>query len=315
MNRFLFDTHCDTAYELYRRNVSLTDNTCCHISLDKAACYRAYAQYYAVWSDRRLDDEACWTQFLKIVSKWKDELDTIPHRALRVTSAHELRAAVENGKHAAILAVEDARLTAGRLERLDEMKALGVKYLTLLWGGNTCVGGSHNTPGGLTDYGKALTRRCFELGIIPDVSHASEASVDDVIPIAYEFGKPFIASHSNAYSLYGHTRNLRDRHFAAIKELGGIVGVSLCPSHLTDTSLRPATAEDVFAHVDHYLSMGGKDIVGFGADWDGTDLPQGFSGVQDLEQVAEIMAAHNYTEELIHKIFFKNFYDFALRNL
>ena len=36
MNRFLFDTHCDTAYELYRRNLSLTDNTCCHISLDKA---------------------------------------------------------------------------------------------------------------------------------------------------------------------------------------------------------------------------------------------------------------------------------------
>ena len=315
MNRFLFDTHCDTAYELYRRNVSLTDNTCCHISLDKAACYRAYAQYYAVWSDRRLDDEACWTQFLQIVSNWKDELNTIPQRAVQVTSADELKAAVENGKHAAILAVEDARLTAGRLERLDEMKAMGVKYLTLLWGGDTCVGGSHNTQSGLTDYGKALTRRCFELGIIPDVSHASEASVDDVIPIAYEFGKPFIASHSNAYSLYGHTRNLRDRHFAVIKELGGIVGVSLCPSHLTDTSLRPATAEDAFAHVDHYLSMGGEDIVGFGADWDGTDLPQGFSGVQDLEQVAEIMAAHNYTEELIHKIFFKNFYDFALRNL
>lgn len=315
MNRFLFDTHCDTAYELYRRNVSLTDNTCCHISLDKASRYQAYAQYYAVWSDRRLDDEACWTQFLKIVSNWKDELNTIPHRALRVTSANELRDAVEGGKHAAILAVEDARLTAGRLERLDEMKAMGVKYLTLLWGGNTCVGGSHNTQSGLTDYGKTLTRKCFDLGIIPDVSHASEASVDDVIPIAYEFGKPFIASHSNAYSLYSHTRNLRDRHFAVIKELGGIVGVSLCPSHLTDTSLRPATAEDVFAHVDHYLSMGGEDIVGFGADWDGTDLPQGFSGVQDLEQVAEIMAAHNYTEELIHKIFFKNFYDFALRNL
>ena len=315
MHHFLFDSHCDTAYELYRKDVHLADNTCCHISLDKAACYKAYAQFYAVWSDRRLDDEACWNQFLQIVSKWKDELDAIPRRAARVTSANDLQNAVESGKHAAILAVEDARLTAGKLERLDEMKALGVKYLTLLWGGDTCIGGSHNTPNGLTDYGKMVARRCFELGIIPDVSHASEASVDDLIPIAYELGKPFIASHSNAYSLYGHTRNLRDRHFEVIKELGGVVGVSLCPSHLTDTSLRPATAEDVFAHVDYYLSIGGEDIVGFGADWDGTDLPDGFAGVQDLEQVAEIMAKHNYTEELIHKIFFKNFYDFALRNL
>jgi membrane dipeptidase len=230
-------------------------------------------------------------------------------------NASDLEAAVNAGKHAAILAVEDARLTAGKLERLEEMKALGVRYLTLLWGGDTCIGGSHDTENGLTDYGKALARRSFELGIIPDVSHASEQSVDDLIPIAYEFGKPFIATHSNSHTLYPHTRNLRDRHFAVIKELGGIVGVSLCPSHLTDCSVRPATAEDVFAHVDYYLSLGGEDLVGFGADWDGTDLPQGFGGVQDLTQVAEIMARHNYTDELIHKLYWKNFYDFALRNL
>ena len=46
-----------------------------------------------------------------------------------------------------------------------------------------------------------------------------------------------------------------------------------------------------------------------------SDLPRGFGGVQDLTQVAEIMARHNYTDELIHKLYWKNFYDFALRNL
>lgn len=315
MKLSLFDTHCDTAYELFHQGVGLAANESCHISLDKTTCYDRYAQYYAVWSNRRLDDETCWEHFLKIAANFKTELSSIPDKAVQVTSAAELEAAVANGKHAAILAVEDARLTAGKLERLDEMKALGVKYLTLLWGGDTCIGGSHNTENGLTDYGKALARRSFELGIIPDVSHASEQSVDDLIPIAYEFNKPFIATHSNAHALYGHTRNLRDRHFAVIKELGGIVGVSLCPSHLINDSLRPATADDVFAHVDYYLSIGGEDMVGFGADWDGTSLPQGFSGVQDLTQVAEIMAKHNYSEELIHKIFWKNFFDFAMRNL
>ena len=315
MKLSLFDTHCDTAYELFHRGVHLDANDCCHISLDKAACYDRYAQYYAVWSNRRLDDETCWEHFLKIAANFKAELERTPDHAVQVTTANELENAVASGKHAAMLAVEDARLTAGKLERLDEIKALGVKYLTLLWGGDTCIGGSHNTENGLTDYGKALARRSFELGIIPDVSHASEQSVDDLIPIAYQFRKPFIATHSNAYSLYGHTRNLRDRHFAVIKELGGIVGVSLCPSHLTDTTIRSATAEDVFAHVDYYLSLGGEDLVGFGADWDGTDLPEGFSGVHDLTQVAEIMGRHNYSDELIHKIFWKNFYDFALRNL
>ena len=262
-----------------------------------------------------MDDEACWNDFLKIADNFKEELARIPDQAVQVTSAVELENAVQNRKHAAILAVEDARLTAGKLERLDEMKALGVKYLTLLWGGDTCIGGSHNTTNGLTDFGKTLSRRCFELGLIPDVSHASEQAVDDLIPIAYEYQKPFIATHSNAYTVYGHTRNLRDRHFTVIKELGGIVGVSLCPSHLTDDSLRPATADDVFAHVEYYLSLGGENIVGFGADWDGTNLPAGFDHVGDLSQVAEIMAKHNYSDELIHKLFWDNFYQFAMKNL
>lgn len=315
MKLSLFDTHCDTAYELYHRSVQLDANEACHVSLRSAACYERYAQYYAVWSNRRLDDEACWQDFLRISGNFKAELARISSLASQVTTADELKATIAEGKHAAILAVEDARLTAGHLERLDELKRQGVKYLTLLWGGDTCIGGSHNTENGLTDFGKALSRRCFEIGIVPDISHASEQSVDDLIPIAREFGKPFIATHSNAYSLYGHTRNLRDRHFEVVKELGGIVGVSLCPSHLIDDSLRPATADDVFAHVDYYLSMGGEDMVGFGADWDGTNLPEGFSNVGDLTQVAEIMARHNYSEELIHKIYWKNFYDFALRNL
>lgn len=311
----LFDTHCDTAYELYHRSLHLDANDGCHISLEKASCYRSYAQYYAIWSNRRMDDEACWNDFLKIADNFKEELARIPDQAVQVTSAVELENAVQNRKHAAILAVEDARLTAGKLERLDEMKALGVKYLTLLWGGDTCIGGSHNTTNGLTDFGKTLSRRCFELGLIPDVSHASEQAVDDLIPIAYEYQKPFIATHSNAYTVYGHTRNLRDRHFTVIKELGGIVGVSLCPSHLTDDSLRPATADDVFAHVEYYLSLGGENIVGFGADWDGTNLPAGFDHVGDLSQVAEIMAKHNYSDELIHKLFWDNFYQFAMKNL
>ncbi len=315
MKLSLFDTHCDTAYELYHRKSHLDQNQGCHISLENAAPYESYAQYYAIWSNKRLDDEGCWQDFLRISDYFSAELARIPNLATSVHSASDLQAAVTSGKHAAILAVEDARLCAGKPERLDELKARGVKYLTLLWGGNTCIGGSHDTTNGLTAFGKDVVKGCFARGIVPDVSHASEQSVDDLLPIAYECHKPFIATHSNAYGLYGHTRNLRDRHFAAIKELGGVVGVSLCPSHLKDESTGAATAETVFSHVEYYLSLGGEDMVGFGADWDGTSLPQGFTNVSDLSLVAEIMAAHNYSDTLIEKLFWGNMYNFAIKNL
>ena len=314
MSLSLFDSHCDTAYELYRRGVCLDSNDCCHISLQKAACYKRYAQYYAVWSDKRLCDEACWQAFLKISDHFRHELARMSDKAVQITCAAELKSALDSGKHAAILAVEDARLIARKIERLDVLQERGVKYLTLLWGGDTCVGGSHDTKNGLTDFGKVLVRGCFKKGIIPDISHASEASVDDLLPIAYEFGKPFIASHSNAYTVYGHSRNLRDRHFEEIRKSGGMVGISLCPHHLTDTTLRPATAEDVFSHIEHYLSLGGEDIVGFGADWDGTELPAGFSHIGDLVQIADVMARHNYSDELIEKLFWRNAYHFFIRN-
>lgn len=310
----LFDTHCDTAYELYHRGCGLLKNDC-HIDLEKASVYPKYAQYYAVWSNRRLDDETCWAQFLKIAENFDKEIAATEGTAVRVTDAEGLKSAWDHGQHAAILAVEDARLTAGKLERVDILAGMGVKYMTLLWGGETCIGGSHDTSVPLTEFGRAVARRCFEVGIVPDVSHASAEVVDDLIPIAYEYGKPFIASHSNAHAVYGHTRNLRDLHFEEIKKLGGIVGISLCQSHLTDTSLRPADETDLLHHLEHYLSLGGEDMVGFGADWDGTDLPRGFDHVGHLANFAELLAKHNYTDELIEKIFWRNFYAFAMKNL
>ncbi len=314
MELSLFDTHCDTAYELYHRSCGLQENDC-HIDLTKASVYNSFAQYYAVWSNRRLDDEACFQDFLKIVAYFDAEIQRLSDSVVRVRTADDLTTALQQKKHAVILAVEDARLTAGKLERLNTLKEAGVKYLTLLWGGETCIGGSHDTQVGLTDFGKALSKRCFEIGMIPDISHASEQSVDDLLPMAYEYQKPIIATHSNAYSVYAHTRNLRDRHFAAIKELGGIVGVSLCPAHLIDRDHRPATPDHVFEHIDYYMGLGGQDIVGFGCDWDGTDLPDGITHIGHLTQMADVMARHGYSDDLIYKIFFQNFYQFALKNI
>ena len=311
----LFDTHCDTAYKLYRYNVGLRHNSECHVSLEKAAHYERYAQYYAIWCDKRLDDEACWTQFLQIAGYFRGELLANAHLVALVTTADELDTALRLGKRVAILAVEDARLLSGKLERLDVLRRYGVRYLTLLWGGDTCIGGSHDTRNGLTVFGKSVVRGCFDRDMIPDISHASEQSIDDILTVAYEYGKPIIASHSDSYSVYPHTRNLKDHHFQAVRELGGIVGISLCTAHLTDTRARSADVEDIFRHVEQYLSLGGEDIVGFGADWDGTALPENISHVGHLTKVAEHMARHNYSEELIEKLFWKNFYRFSINNL
>jgi membrane dipeptidase len=113
MNLSLFDTHCDTAFELYRRNEELQDNTC-HISLSNAQKYDKYVQLFAIWSDRRLDDQTCWEDFLKIADNFDRLIEHKQTAIKRVRTASALQSAISEQKRAAVLAVEDARLLLTR---------------------------------------------------------------------------------------------------------------------------------------------------------------------------------------------------------
>jgi membrane dipeptidase len=238
----------------------------------------------------------------------------VSNRMCRVRTAAELEDAWQQNKHAAILAIEDARILGGELSRMDELARRGVRYLTLQWGGDTCIGGSFDTDNGLTPFGKEVTKRAFALGITPDLSHCSEQSAEDALEIAAAQGKPVIASHSDAFSVNPHRRNLRDRHFEAIRDGGGIVGLNLFIAHLRDEAQGRATVDDVLRHIEHYLALGGEHTITMGGDWDGARLPVGFETIADAQKLADAMAQKGYSETLIQKIFYQNALDFIKRN-
>lgn len=302
------DLHCDTAYELYHRGEQLASNTCA-VSLDTAAAYPHYAQFFAIWSDKRLGDEAAWRDFLAISDRFSAEL-AHSDRAVSVRTSDGLRTAWQSGRCAAFLAVEDARLLGGQLDRLDTLAARGVTYLTLGWSGKSCICASHDVPKGedtgLTDFGRAVVARCFETGILPDISHASERTADEVLTLAEEAGAPVIATHSNAYTVYPHTRNLRDEHARRLFALGGLIGLNLCAHHLCDCTGRHATVDDILRHVDHWLALGGERHLAIGGDLDGASLPDGIRGVGDVASIGDALARQGISEAVIRRIFSEN---------
>jgi membrane dipeptidase len=309
----LIDTHCDTAFELWNKGEEIDKNSC-HIDLDRASGYPSYAQFFAIWANRRRSDDETFDDFLNVSDNLSKQINLHSDKISAVTTFNEMKAAWMNNKCAAFLAVEDARILGGKIERLDILKARGVKYMTMMWGGKTCIGSSHDVEGGLTDFGREVVRKCFEYGIVPDVSHSNEQTTEEISQIAFEYQKPFIASHSNSYSLFPHTRNLRDKHLDDIIVRGGIVGISLCPYHIKDMSDGICTVSDIVAHIERYLELGAENVLGLGCDLDGTDLPQGFNGIQDLYKIADELARLGYSNELIEKIFYRNFYDFIKNN-
>lgn len=309
----LFDLHCDTAYELYKKKTSLGHGDC-HISLDRAARYPHYGQVMAIWSDKRLDDDTAYHQFHHIADNLLRSVDEERSRAMLCRTADDLHTAWEADKSALFVAVEDARLLGGEMDRLPVLYARGVRFLTLTWGGSTCIGGSHDTDAGLTEFGRNVVEQCFALGIVPDLSHASDATMTEVLHMAKAAGKPVIATHSNARAVRDHRRNLTDEEFCAIRDLGGVVGISLCPAHLASAD-EPRDVNAIVRHIEHYLSLGGEKTVCMGGDLDGTNLPDGFSGIEDLGKIAEALAVRGHSDALINAIFCGNAVRFIEKNL
>lgn len=294
-----FDLHCDTAYEVYRNSEGHTSGSM-HISLDRTKIFSDYIQIAAIWSEYALSDEAAWIQYQKIRARFVREFPCCT------------RPPDKTGGASFILSVEDARILAGDLSRLTTLYEDGVRTLTLMWKGSTCIGGSYDTDLPLTDFGRAVVRECFRLGIVPDVSHASRRVTAEVLAMANDAGRPIIASHSNAYAIHPHNRNLTDEEFRAIVACGGIVGVSLAPQHLMDG---PCTAQTVVRHLCHYLSLGGQDALCLGCDLDGIETtPSDLPDLSAMPVLYRTLRENGISESIAQKIFFENAYGFAIQN-
>ncbi len=307
MKLSLFDLHCDTILEMHRKQEPLSQNSLA-VSLSNAAQFARYVQVMAFWTAYDLSDEEGWERLLSMYDYLKQDPSVQSGDAV-ICTAHD----PNDPRPQLLLAVEDMRILAGRIERVDELFAMGFRILTPLWCGNTCIGGSHDTNAGLTAFGADALRRALTLGMIPDISHASRRATDEILALAEEYKMPVIASHSNAHAVCPVSRNLDDRQIDRLLACRGIIGLNLYKAFLrTDGE---ATIDDILLHIDHFLARGAEDSLSLGGDMDGCDLLSEIPSQKHLSRLADRMLQKNYSEKLIHAIFFENAARFAAQNL
>ena len=307
MDLSLFDLHCDTAYEMLKKHAPLAHNQLA-LSLESTAKFKQYVQVMAFWTDRRLSDEDGWKQMLAM----RQNLLSDPS----VRSGAAVCSAVcppRGSRPTLLFGIEDARIFAGDIARVDKAFRLGVRVLTPFWAGNSCLGGSHDTANGLTDFGRRAISRAVSLGMIPDISHASVRSADEIFAIAEAHGAPVIASHSDAGAVCPVSRNLSDAQIDRLVACGGLIGLNLFPRFLRRDGR--ASLTDLLPHIEHFLERGAERILCFGGDWDGAPLPEEIARIGDLTAVADLLLRSNYPEAFVHALFFENAYSFAARHL
>lgn len=305
-----FDLHCDTITECYEKEKKLYNNNL-HMSLERGDYLEKWIQVYAIWIPDTLRGKKAYKYYQDVYEYFKKEIEINKGRISFCTTAKEMKQAIEQGNKVSFLAIEGSAALGGEVKHVEEVYKQGVRCMTLTWNGHSEVGDGCmcKNAGGLTSFGEAVIEEMTRLGMFIDVSHLSESGFWDVVKLTE---KPFIATHSNSQSIWGHKRNLTDKQFKVISERKGLVGMNFFPEFIKKGE--EAAIEDLLPHIDHFLKLGGEDVIAMGSDFDGAAMPRNISGIQDVGKI-ETLLAQKYGQRIAQKICFENAYTFFLNNL
>jgi membrane dipeptidase len=160
-----------------------------------------------------------------------------------------------------LLAMEGVEPLEGDPGAFDEWYEHGVRSASLTWNhANEFAGGIDTPTQGMTRRGRALVRRCRQLGIVLDLAHASEQTWRDVL----EEEIPFSVTHAGCRAVCDHRRNLADWQLDALAEHGGVMGMMAIPFAVDPEA---PTLSRWLDHFDHAVAVMGIDHVGLGADF------------------------------------------------
>ncbi|KAJ5256759.1 hypothetical protein N7478_012863 [Penicillium angulare] len=227
--------------------------------------------------------------------------------------------AFERGKIISPLGIEGLHSIGNSLSHLRIFYELGVSYATLthnchnryadaavveLPGGG--IKKSNPLWHGVSPAGHKLILEMNRLGMIVDLAHVSVDTMRDVLGA----GKtewtgsqaPVIFSHSSAYALCPHPRNVPDDVLELVREKNSIVMVNFAPDFIScvesgrddglpDLDAENATLDRVVDHIMHIGSVAGFDHVGIGSDFDGIGtVPRGLEDVSKFpDLIAELL--------------------------
>jgi membrane dipeptidase len=231
------DMHADTAQRLLDEHVDLQQELSDgHFDAVRAKAGGLDAQFFSIWVEpqlfgatgpramKRADDQIAAVRLLA---------EKHPETWALATSAADIRAAVKDGKMAALMGLEGGYAIDERLENVQRYYDLGVRYMSPAWSVSTSWAGSSGDEvgqtRGLNDFGKSVVREMNRLGMIVDVSHVSDPTFWDIVNTSTA---PVVATHSACRAIADVPRNLTDDMIRALAHTGGVVNVIFYPEHL-----------------------------------------------------------------------------------
>jgi membrane dipeptidase len=287
-------------------------------------------------------------QLLNAIHKMTEDYPQLVELATTPEDAYRLE---KEGKRAAFIGLENGYPIGKDLPLVKECYDRGIRYITLCHSSDNDICDSsgdsrHPEDDGLSDFGRKVVAECNRLGIMADISHASDRSFFDVLEVTKA---PVIASHSCVRALCDHSRNLSDEMLKALASNNGVIQICFVSSFIKkakpnperdkaiaelrekygswsevkDENLRQkmrdeyrdirekypsesATVAELVDHIDYVVNLIGVDHVGIGTDFDGGGGVEGCNDVSELPNITEELLRRGYSEDDIRKIWGAN---------
>ena len=348
----IYDSHMDTPSQLLRcRNVGI-DNQYGHVDFPKLVKGKVDGAFFALYTPPKMAPDAATRYALEMLSATYDAADQNSDYAAITFNPQEAAQNRKDGIISLFIGMENGSPIQENLSLLRTFYRLGVSYVTLTHNGDNAIADAASEGkkwNGLSPFGREVVKEMNALGMMIDLSHASDKTFWDCI----EFSKaPVIASHSCCRSLCNHRRNLTDDMLKALGEKDGYVGINFYPAFLSERfGADPAEAalldeadnvdqywrqcpsdpqrtkawhdiqdklldiwrpgvKEVVDHIDYAVKLAGIDHVGLGSDFDGICVgPEGLENVSKMGAVFTEMHARGYSQEEIEKVGGRNLMD------
>ena len=278
-------------------------------------------QVLPVFIDDQYRPEGALRQTLKMLESGWTIAEGNPDDVAVCLDGSDIDAALGSGRIALVLALEGCEAVGRDVELLATLYRVGVRVASLTHFGRTLLadGSGEDAAGSrLTKAGVDAVAVMEELGLLLDVSHLGALGVDHVLELAR---RPVIATHSSAYELRGHHRNLTDARLKGIAAGAGVVNVNFFAGFL-DEDPAQLTVARLVDHLEHVAEVAGVGAVGLGPDFldqvftelyptvtsmvvEGVDAKQyvpGLEGPSGLPLVTEELVRRGWSEQDVRAV-------------
>jgi microsomal dipeptidase-like Zn-dependent dipeptidase len=280
-------------------------------------------------------------QFRETVSnfeQWNSWFEKYPSLIMPAFYAEDVETARKQNKTAVIFGFQNPSPIEDDIGLVEILHRLGGRFMQLSYNNQSLLATGcyeENDPG-ITRMGKEVIKEMNRVGMVVDMSHSSERSTFEAIELS---SRPIVISHANPSFWHPAKRNKSDEIIKELSNSNGMLGFSLYPHHLNNST--QCSLEDFCSMIARTADLIGIDHIGFGSDlcqdqpdsivewmrvgkWtkeidygEGSasnpgfpDMPSWFRDNRDWHNIIEGLKKHGFSNDEINKIKGENWLSF-----